>query len=164
MVGARLSEAAASLEILRPDYPARLAHLAGMVLVDFVDLAPEIHGDPNSDVLRALDLADAWPQVGVIARTRDSRPPPPESRELLGQRVQALGDKLRCVNIALEGSGFRTVAFRSFISAARLLRIVKTPIEIHGSLSEAVSSAYRVLDVSAGLRGPVDQFFGLSDG
>ena len=90
------------LEVLREDYPARIAHARGVVLLDFVGLQPEVHGDPNPQVLEAIDLAARQERFALVARVRDSRPPPPESRTAIMEQLQAIQHKIACVAIALE--------------------------------------------------------------
>jgi hypothetical protein len=147
------------IELLRPEYPARIGRIDGLVLIDFVGLLPEVHGDPNEDVLNAVDAAAQYDRVALLIRVRDSRPPPAESRAKIFERLQEIQDKLACVAIALEGAGFRAVAFRSFVSAARLVGVVRVPVEIRSDIEAATALLEDNYVLDTAQRESITEFF-----
>lgn len=151
------------LEILLPDPPARVAHLGSAVLIDVAGLMPEVHGDPNHEILAAIDAAAETGEIAMFCRVRNSRPPPPGTREQLLSRMTELHEQVRCVVFSLEDAGFRGVAFRSFISAARLLHVVKLPIEVFGDLDRARVAFTERARPSPSHLASIDQFFADGD-
>lgn len=151
------------LQLIRADYPAKIGRIEGLVLLDFVGLAPEVHGDPNPEVLDTIDAAAMHERVALLARVRDTRPPPPESRSAMMDRLKSVQDKLACVAIALEGAGFRSVAFRSFISAARLIGVIKIPVEIRPTFAAAMADVVRWYPLDGTQRQTVEAFFTSAD-
>lgn len=121
----------------RPDYPARIGRIDGLVLVDFIGLMPEVHGDPHEEMMATLDIAEQHDPLAMLIRIRNSRPPPQDTRDELVKRMLGLQDRMRCICIAVESSGFRGVAFRSFLAGARLLGAVEAPLEVAAKLDEA---------------------------
>lgn len=82
-----------ALEIVSNDYPARMARAGNLVLIDFLDLVPEVHGDPHSLLVGQIEEALRYGSVAIFARLRNSRPPPSESRsDLTHEHHQALGE------------------------------------------------------------------------
>lgn len=154
------------LNVIHADYPTRLANLGGLVLIDFLNLAPEVDGDPQEHVLRTIDAAAEFGTVAVLARVRNSRPPPHESRKRLLGRLGELQDQLRCVSLAVEGAGFRVVAFRSFVAAARLLNLTAVPVELFGHLPDARAEVAKRYAVTPEIDARITEFFGTdaSDG
>lgn len=142
------------------DYPTRLARFDGVLLVDFVGHVPEKHGSPHVHVMKALDeIIGEHTRVGMLGRIRDSRPPEDTDRRELTERLRDLGDRLVTVDLAIEGAGFRGVAFRSFMSALRLMGIAKIPINVHTELTAARASFSRTELATPDLLAAAEKFF-----
>lgn len=139
---------AAELEVASDAYPARVARLGGWVLIDLLRLNPDEHGDPFPLVEAQLTKARLCDHVVLVVRVRDSRPPPEQTRAELTAVLRALGPKLAVISISLEGMGFRAVAFRSFVSAARLLGLVQRPLFVSTDLSRAMDLATEHADLA----------------
>lgn len=144
--------------LIRPDYPARLAQGSGLVLADFRELVPERDGDPTPDVIRALEAASKWPRVAILARLEGGRPPTGQSREDVMRALRAIGPRLCGAHVALTGSGFVVGAFRSFLTAARLVGAVKLPMEIHSSFPAAKAALAKSFDITPDLSASIDGF------
>lgn len=148
----------AALTVLRTEYPARLAHGFGLVVLDFHELVPERDGDPAPDILRALQAEAGRPEVGVLARVNNSRPPPADARDVLLRQFQALGPRLRGVHIALQGHGFVVGAFRSVISAVKMVGAIKIPLEVHTDFAGARAALGESFTFSETASTAVDRF------
>ena len=151
--------AGAGLDVVQGAYPARVARLGGWVLIDLLRLNPDLHGDPFPIVKAELAQARLHDEVVLVVRVRDSRPPPEQTRSDLTAVLRALGPKLAVISISLEGMGFRAVAFRSFVSAARLLGLMDTPLYVSTDLSRAMDLAAEHASVASEDLDVVRRFF-----
>lgn len=148
------------LDWILHDYPTRLARCDGVLLVDFVGHVPGQHGSPHEHVMKALDeIVAEFPRVGMLGRIRDSRPPDDADRRELTDRLRDLGDRVVTVDLAIEGAGFRGVAFRSFTSALRLMGIAKIPVNVHTELTAARTSFANTELATPDLLSAVEKFF-----
>ena len=88
-------------------------------------------------MMATLDIAEQYEPLAMLIRIRNSRPPPQETREELVERILGYQDRMRCICIAVESTGFRGVAFRAFLAGARLVGAVDAPLEVAAKLDEA---------------------------
>ncbi len=148
-----------SLVFHRNDPVVQVAQLGGLVLVRMHGLVPELYGDPNAELLRAIDAAAAAPRIALIARVVDSRPPPDDARERLNAKIIEVADKVDCAVVCLDGGGFRAVAIRAFLAALRALNRVRTPIQIRSDFESARSVLVEAHAMDAETLAEVDRFF-----
>ena len=153
-------EARWELQVERPDYPARLGHVGSVVLLDVIGLAPtRPEEDPGHDIMDAIDRARGSGSVAILARIKNSRPPPGPMRKALLTKFASLGDSLKCIALAIEDTGLRGSAFRSFVSAARLLNAAPAPVIVAAHLDEAIDELAVELRFRLALMRPIRQFF-----
>ena len=148
-----------SLSFHRRDAQVQIARLGGLVMVRVAGLVPEVHGDPNTELFEALDLAAAQPRVALIAHVVDSRPPPEASRAAFTDKVRDISEKLACAIICLEGGGFRAAGFRAFLGMLRATRLLRIPIEIRADLVSAQNLLADAFPMDEAMRDEVKRFF-----
>jgi hypothetical protein len=79
-----------------------------------------------------------------------SKPPDSELRRASVEMVEEHGDRLRCVGLVIEGTGFATALVRAGISSMLLLHRKRSPLADFASVTSAVGWMSQYVPVDAG--------------